>query len=134
MKESLPKNSPPTKQLLRVPATITKVSTLVDGGLNLVLHTQEIDPDSKALVMDLHNKLGHFVFSASDDIIREEDIPTEPLEEDQKTPSQRLRSVMFVYWKKINEPNPIPAVSFDAFYKQQVEKYIDLIKRKIDEA
>ncbi len=98
------------------------------------MHTQEIDPDSKALVMDLHNKLGHFVFSASDDIIREEDIPTEPLEEDQKTPSQRLRSVMFVYWKKINEPNPIPAVSFDAFYKQQVEKYIDLIKRKIDEA
>ncbi len=132
MKESLPKNSPQTKQLLRVPATITKVSTLVDGGLNISLHSQELGAEDKALVMEMHNKLGHFVFSASDDIIREEDIPTEPLEENQKTPSQRLRSVMFVYWK-INEGLPAPVGTFDVFYKQQVEKYIDLIKRKIDE-
>ncbi len=83
--------------------------------------------------MELHNKLGHFVFSASDDIIREEDIPTEPIEDNEKTPSQRLRAVMFVYWSKINEGRAEQTMTFDAFYRQQVEKYIDLIKKKIDE-
>lgn len=114
--------------MLRVPGTISKITTMADGGLRLSVDTQEIVSQDKAELMAEYNKLGHFVFSSSEQI-KLEDIPTTPLEDNQKTPSQRLRAVMFVYWRKSVEGYG----SFDEFYARQIEKYIELIKKKIDE-
>ena len=70
------------------------METTSDGGLKLTIHTQELDPTDKAEVMQLHNKVGWFVFSISD--IEQSDIPDEPIEFDgQKTLSQQLRNVLF---------------------------------------
>lgn len=105
---------------------------MADGGLRLNVDTQELDSSDKAELMGLYGQLGYFVFAASG-TIKEEDIPTTPLEDGQKTPSQRLRSVMFIYWKKCQETGRIIVPDFDTFYRQQVEKYIDHIKTKIEE-
>ena len=44
-----------------------------------------------------------------------------------KTPSQRLRGVMFVLWEKV----PEGFKDFDTFYKHKMEVIIDHMKTKI---
>lgn len=80
------------------------------------------------MVFKLYNKLGWFVFSEQS--IKPEDIKDLPeiqLDEGEKSPSQRMRAALFVYWEqqKIQEP-------FDIFYRRQVEKWISQIKEKLN--
>src|SRR5256885_1798359 len=80
--------------MLKTPSQIVKVETMSDGGMKVVINTQELPSQDKAELMELHNKLGWFVFSTTG--IKEEDIPDEPIEFDgQKTYSERLRNVLF---------------------------------------
>lgn len=113
--------------MLKAASTITKVTTMADNTIRLQVDLQELTPTDEAEIFKMRNKLGWFLFKESGDI-RESDIPTEPLEDNQKTPSQRLRAVMFVYWDKSKK-----TVDFDTFYRQQTERYIEFIKRKLDE-
>ena len=116
------------KEILKVPATISKITTMSDNGLRLQVDTQEISPKDSGEVMELRNKLGVFIFAEAnieeDDL---KDLPKVVLEEKEKTSSERLRSVLFIYWKqkKLKE-------DFDPFYKRQMEKFIDIIKEKLD--
>ena len=120
--------------MLKVPSAISKVSTMADGGLRLQVDTQELTAPDKAELMGLHNQIGWFVFSPNS--IQVEDIPTEAVETDQKTPSQRLRAVLFIYWKKQQENNGQRFTSdkdFDYYYSKTLEKLIEHYKQKIDE-
>jgi hypothetical protein len=67
-----------------------------------------------------------------------ENISTDSKEFGQKTPSQRLRSVMYILWEQ-NAPkqlNPdtgdLENVEFDLFYKRELNKIIDHYKTKLD--
>jgi hypothetical protein len=116
--------------MLKVPSQITKVSTMRDGALRLQVDTQELQPQDKAELMSLHQVAGWFVFSESG--IQEADIPTDPVELDQKTPSQRLRAILYVYWQKLDgEHNKV--APFDVWYATQMERLIEHYKQKIDE-
>ena len=67
--------------------------------MKLIVHTQELIKDDKAELMNLHNKIGYFLFSVTG--IKEEDIPDEPIEfEGQKTLSAQLRNVLFKLHEK----------------------------------
>ena len=116
------------KVILKVPSTIEKVMTMNDGGIRLFVDTQELTDEDKGVVMSLHKKIGHFVFSEQsiqpEDLV---DLPEVKLEEGEKSPSHRLRSALFVLWdqKKISEP-------FDTFYKKQVERFIAAVKEKLN--
>lgn len=111
-----------------VPATITKITTMADRGLRLQVDTQEItDAELKKQIFDLHDKLGFFFFSeAPITEVPLDDLPEIKVEEGEKTPSQRLRNILFVLWeqKKIKE-------SFDIFYRKQIEKLIEKIKEQL---
>ena len=116
------------KELLKVPATISKVTTMSDKGLRLQVDTQELGSEDKAEVMGMYGDLGVFVFSKAN--ISPEDLvelPEVKLEKGSKTESQRLRATLFVYWqqKKLKEP-------FDNFYKRQMEKWIQSIKEQLE--
>ena len=114
--------------ILKVPAIIEKVMTMADNGLRLFVDTQELGPADKGLVMALHKKIGHFVFAEQD--LKEADIKELPeirLEKGEKSPSMRLRGVLYVYWEqqKITE-------SFEIFYRRQLERFINTIKEKLN--
>lgn len=116
--------------LLKVPSVIEKVMTMADGGLRLFVDTQELQPEDKGVVMNFHKKQGYFVFSEQYENINVEDIKNLPkieLEEGEKSPSIRLRAVLYVYWeeKKVGG-------SFDSFYKKQMERFIQTIKEKLN--
>lgn len=101
---------------------------MADGGLRLVVDTQELVAEDKAEVMGLHNKLGWFVFSEAQ--IQEEDIPTDPIEvDDQKTLHERLDGVLYAYHlTKTND-----AKSFHTFKREVYETIIQRYKDKLSE-
>ena len=75
------------------------------------------------LVDSLGNS-GELVFVVSGKEIK--DIKTEG----GKSQSQRLRSVLFVYWKQLTEENKTK-VSFESFYADKTENIIGMIKSKL---
>jgi len=65
-------------------------------------------------------------------------VENESTEFGNKTPSQRLRSVLYVYWEKTQpkQINPdsgnIELVEFDLFYKRELNKIVEHYKTKLD--
>jgi hypothetical protein len=114
--------------MLKVPSLIAKVETMQDGGLKLIVHTQELESPDEAEVMKLRNKIGWFVYSVTE--ITESDIPDEPIEfEGQKTLSERLRNVLF----RLHEKQGGKPEDFESYRQKVMEKLINHYKQKLDE-
>jgi hypothetical protein len=114
--------------MLKVPSQIVKVETMSDNGMKVVINTQELTSQDKAELMDLHNKLGWFVFSDTE--VTEEDIPNEPIEfEGQKTLSERLRNVLF----RLHEKQNGKPEDFEAYRAKVMESLINRYKAKLDD-
>jgi len=114
--------------MLKTPSQIVKIETTSDGGMKLVVHTQELASENKAELMSLHNKIGWFVFSESG--ISEQDIPDEPIEFDgQKTYSERLRNVLF----RLHEKQGGKPEDFESYRARIMEALINRYKSKLDD-
>lgn len=111
---------------IQVPAILTRIAYLKDKGLSLGFSTQEISDEEKVVVSRFHNEFGYLLFKKNE--FKDEDIPQNnaPTDE-QKTPSQRLRAVLFVLWKQQGQLG-----DFDTFYRAQVDRIIEKIKRALD--
>lgn len=110
---------------------IKKVETTDDGGLILKVATQELPEEDEAKILKLRKHFCWMAIKTSDDgIITEEelDIPetTQEFKTD-KTPSQRLRNVMYVFWSQNNSTKE----DFETFYKRNMEKIINKIKEEL---
>lgn len=107
-----------------VQSIMTRVSSTSDGGLSIGFHTKELPAEEKAKVMEFHQQAGWLLFKEND--IKEEEVPTEQAEMNVKTPSQRLRAVLFVFHKQqgIRE-------DFDTFYKSVMEGFINDYKAQL---
>jgi hypothetical protein len=117
--------------MLKIPSTITRISTTNDKGLRLTIETQELVAEDMTEIMRLKDQFGYFVFSEELGDITEKflkELPKLTKESGVKTPSQRIRNILFVYWKekKITEP-------FESFYNRKIEEYISLIKEKLND-
>lgn len=120
---------PKKETLFQIPAQITKLETQSDGGIRVVLDTQELtDPEELKQLFMLRKSLGWFSFKSNK--ITAGEIPDEEAmaeEGETKSPSERLRNVLFVYWKE----NRRGKGDFNAFYKETMEKYISNVKEKL---
>jgi hypothetical protein len=113
--------------MLKVPSQITKVETTSDGGMKLAIHTNELDAQTKAELMNWHNKFGWLVFSPTEGIA-EEDIPDEPIEfEGQKTLSERLRNVLF----RLHEAQGGKPEDFESYRVKIMERLINSYKSRL---
>ncbi len=111
----------------QVSSYIQKISTLVDGGMKLDIITSELPPDQTALLFSLKGKQGWFLFADND--IQESDIPKESamVDKNEKTPSQRLRGVLY----KLYEKNKSGKETFAEYYNKNMEKILETLKEKI---
>lgn len=109
---------------IQVAATIEGVSTLKDGGLSVRMHTQELSTAEKTVVLDYQGKFGHFLFAEQE--FNEEELELDAIRKDVggKSPSQRLRSVLYVAYKDKGDTS----LSFEQYYGQQMERFIDRVK------
>ena len=108
------------KNLFQTSAQIQKIMTLVDGGVKLDCITQELSPQEATILFSLKGKQGWFLFKEAP--MKEEDIEIPEIEGEfkkDKTPSERLRSRMFVFFTKHLSRKP---EDFNDWYKKQIEK------------
>lgn len=114
------------KDTIQLEAFIHSVSTLVDGGLKLNIHTQELPAETMMSLMKIGRKMGYIAISP--EAMRSIEMPKAEVEfKGDKTPSQRLRNTLYVYWEKKELSE-----DFDSFYKRKIEEFIDVIKEKIE--
>ncbi len=109
---------------IQLPAIITGLRAKVDGSLGLSLITPELSKESKLAFFELQNK-------NIDITVVPVDYDNPPLltvdkELHVKTPSQRLRNVLYIVWKQGNDR------PFEEFYNIRMEETIERLKGEID--
>lgn len=110
---------------LTCPVIMGRCSTRSDGSLSISFSTPELSPDEKVAFMELQNKNLKLLLQPQD---------SEPAELkevkgqfDKKTPSQRLRSILFVYWKQSDGTG-----EFDNFYSRWMNDLCESVKAKLE--
>ena len=110
-------------------STVDKITTLKDGGNKITIETQELPPEHMTKLFEFANKQVWTLFKETPDIKMEEIDVQEPEPEfkGEKSPSVRLRNVLYILHKEKYLSNG----SFDDFYKKQMENIIKQFKEKI---
>jgi hypothetical protein len=107
---------------------IGSIAAKVDGSVGYRVNTPELSNEEKSALFDLQNKNIEILISPFDqDALL--DVVEVKKEMDTKTPSQRLRAVLFILWKQNNEGQEI----FDVYYEMKINKYIEFLKEKIQD-
>tara|TARA_R110000782_G_scaffold262274_1_gene354260 strand:- start:303 stop:695 length:393 start_codon:yes stop_codon:yes gene_type:complete len=120
---------------------IDKVSTLADGSLRIYVGTPELTSETMVNIFSLIKKPGYVLISTNainQDQVDAVEKATSNAEFSEKTPSQRMRGVMYKLWEKTQpktlngDTGEMEYVEFDLFYKRQMNKIIDHFKTKLD--
>lgn len=109
---------------VKTQSVITSLRSLTDGGLSLTVHTPELSPKEKAYFMELQGLNLNALFDPMEHRVPEIKINSEF---EGKSPSQRLRAVLFVQWAQEGKQG-----EFAQFYKHEMEKIINAVKRRLD--
>jgi hypothetical protein len=111
-----------------LPAQLTKVASRKDRSYSLTFDTRELRGSEASILLDQLQKEGWILYSPNEDI-DETDVPKEKADAGMgsKTPSQRLRAVLFVFWEQTGKRG-----TFEDFYRVQMEKLIEYVKEKLD--
>lgn len=106
-------------------AEIGTVSSRQDGSVAFRVLTPELRPSEAGAIMSYHGKACSVFIkpteTPADEIVRVD------TERDDKTPSERLRAVIFVSWTQNGKPG-----DFAAYYAVKMERLIDHIKSKLE--
>ena len=120
------------QQAIYLPCIIEGIATRSDKTIKVVLGTQELDPATAAELFRLHQSMAYVgikeeMFNhAERDLI--EKLEADSVEYQAKTPSQRLRAVMY----KMFQQDPQSFADFTRFYEYQMERMISHFKSKLD--
>lgn len=118
---------------LETDAIVTSFRSRADGSLGLTLVTPELTVEEKAEFMRFQNVNARLLLKPMTD--GEADGIMEVKKElDHKTPSQRLRSSLFVWFKQASQKQELTyGTLFEEFYNQQMETIILRVKENLDE-
>jgi hypothetical protein len=102
----------------------------VDKSWKLEFETRELIGDE---IKDWAEKLGgegYLVYAVNDSQALHEALPEKPAHSgmDGKTPSQRLRSSLYVLWEQRGKPSN----SFELYYASKMEKLIETVKNELE--
>ncbi len=88
---------------------------------------RELTKDEREVLLEagVNDELGWLLWSPNK--LQVDDLPSEPATDDNKTPSKRLRSVLFILWKQEGSRG-----TYENFYQEKMGKLIDMIKVKLD--
>lgn len=112
-----------TQKKFQVPATITRISALSDGGLSIGLHTQELTPAEKTAILEFYNAFGWFLFAENSF----KDLPKEEAPDGFKTPSQQLRGVLYRLWEQKGKQG-----DSEVFYRQKMAYIVEQFKKQLE--
>lgn len=116
--------------MITLPAIIEGVSTRKDRTVRVTFGTQELTPASAAQLFSMANQYAYVAIKTeeflSDEMAALDDLSTEG--EPNRTPSKRLRSVLYVNWKQDAEGYE----DFRNYYLYKMERIIEHFKGRLD--
>jgi HD superfamily phosphohydrolase YqeK len=117
------------KQKVQVAATLEGVSLLKDGGVSLRFATNELTSDEKVILTNYYGRFGWLLFAEQEH--DEKELALEAIRKDTggKSPSQRLRAVLYVAYKEKGRDD----MRFEEYYGQQMERFINRVKNALDD-
>ena len=114
---------------LLLPATLDGYSPRKDGSFSLRFVTQEMTPTEVANIANFYNQFGYLLFKeqvTQQDVELMDSLDAEI--SDGKTPSQRLRSVLYIAFTQDNRGY----LHFKDYYKARMEKIIEKLKDTLE--
>lgn len=105
---------------------LTSASTRVDGSLSLRFSTNELSVDEKVAILELQNQVIEVLLQPKDS--KPVGLKEFKNKFEEKSPSARLRAVLFVLWKETDGTG-----EFEDFYRRRMNSIIDKIKEKFPE-
>lgn len=114
---------------LLLAAQVESVGTRRDSTIKISLGLQELSPSKGAELLQLQNRLVAVYISPKDTIPASDIAQVDAVDAELpgKTPSQRLRAVLWRLW----ESAPEGFKEFDGFYRSKMEAMIEHFKSKI---
>ncbi len=117
--------------MITLAAQLEGVSTRKDKTVKLTFGTQELSPTTAGEIMSISNSFCFLAIKAETFTNTEkellEQIKADQLTNTAKTPSQRLRAVLYVLFSQNNEGFD----KFDSFYINKLESMIEHFKSKL---
>lgn len=112
-----------------ISAQIGSIRSLVDGSVSITLTTPELSPGKAGELFGLRNKIA-FVYVSERQIEASEKKMVDSLDPELKgkTPSQRLRNVLYRCWEQNNEGY----IDADSHYKAKMELIITTYKSELN--
>jgi hypothetical protein len=118
--------------MLILPSFLEKFESLKDRTVKLTFGTNELSPQQLGEIGQALQREGFLAFKDNPFKQEEKDILKgldAEFEENPKTPSQRLRAVLYVSWKQKPEGYEV----FSQYYEFKMEKIIGHLKSKLDD-
>lgn len=113
--------------MITLPVQLNPISRRKDKSVKLSLETRELNHGEILTLMSLEGQEMWMCLAPNAEQL---EIPKERAEVDEKSPSERLRNVLFVYYKQETEAGRYVGL-FDTFKREKYEKLIEFIKGKL---
>lgn len=117
---------------LILPVVLNPISRRKDKSVKLSMDTRECNPEELLSLMALESCEGWITFSPTSQEAEAVEMPTESPNLDTKSPSERMRSVLFIWYKQEVAKQKFVG-TFDMFYGAKMDKIIESIKSKLDD-
>jgi hypothetical protein len=111
-----------------LPSQINPPRIRKDGSCSVSFDTRELSAEEIFVIMNLRNSEGWLCFSPNEN---ELETPDTKAELDEKTPTQRLTAVLFVWYKQECEKGHFVGL-FETFRKEKMENIIEGVKKKLE--
>lgn len=112
---------------IKVDIIIGRISSRKDGSVSFSGETPEFSDEEFATFRKLQNHVLSTIFVPKEE--PEDEMVEVKTELDEKTPSQRLRGVLFILWK---QQYMHKYGTFNEFYQRTMERVIDQYKERLD--
>lgn len=116
--------------ILKLPAQINAPRFRKDNSCSISFDTRELNAEELMYILGVRQSEGWLVYSSNKTEIDDSDIPTTKATLDLKSHSERLRDVIFVWYKQVTQDQEFVG-DFETFYKAKMETIIDGVKSKL---
>lgn len=112
---------------LVLPAIINPPRIRKDGSASISFDTRELTAEEVMVILGHRGTEGWLCYAANEGEI---EIPEKSAEVEGKTTSERLRGVLYVWWKQQSEAGKF-AGTFETFRLEKMERIIQGVKNKL---
>lgn len=112
-------------------AQIEGVRTRKDHTYSITIGTQELAPEIGARLFSMNNSLSNVYISPNaiqSDLLKEIDLASTDIIDLQKTPSKRMKAVLYLLWKQ----NPEGYDDANLYYQNKMEAMLTHLKSKLE--